>query len=73
MKEYLPLGSVVTLKEGEKKLMSEDKTKKKKEPKKPWKRIEGFYQSFLDDKKVKAIYSGEKEGLSRSYTLIKEI
>ena len=36
-------------KEGEKKLMSEDKTKKKKEPKKPWKRIEGFYQSFLDD------------------------
>ena len=30
-------------------------------------------QSFLDDKKVKAIYSGEKEGLSRSYTLIKEI
>ena len=36
-------------KEGEKKLMSEDKTKKKKEPKKPVKKIEGFYQSFLDD------------------------
>ena len=36
-------------KEGEKKLMSEDKTKKKKEPKKPGKKIEGFYQSFLDD------------------------
>lgn len=36
-------------KEGEKKMMSEDKTKKKKEPKKPGKKIEGFYQSFLDD------------------------
>lgn len=36
-------------KEGEKKMMSEDKTKKKKEPKKPVKKIEGFYQSFLDD------------------------
>lgn len=36
-------------KEGEKKTMSEDKTKKKKEPKKPGKKIEGFYQSFLDD------------------------
>lgn len=33
-------------KEGEKKMM---KTKKKKEPKKPVKKIEGFYQSFLDD------------------------
>lgn len=33
-------------KEGEKKMM---KTKKKKEPKKPGKKIEGFYQSFLDD------------------------
>lgn len=36
-------------KEGEKKMMPEDKTKKKKEPKKPGKKIEGFYQSFLDD------------------------
>lgn len=33
-------------KEGEKKML---KTKKKKEPKKPVKKIEGFYQSFLDD------------------------
>ena len=36
-------------KEGEKKMMSEDKTKKKKEPKKPGKKIEGFYQTFLKD------------------------
>ena len=36
-------------KEGEKKMMSEDKTKKKKEPKKPVKKIEGFYQTFLKD------------------------
>lgn len=36
-------------KEGEKKMMSEDKTKKKMKPKKPGKKIEGFYQSFLDD------------------------
>ncbi len=34
-------------KEGEKKMMPEDKTEKK--PRKPWKKIEGFYQSFLDD------------------------
>lgn len=36
-------------KEGEKKMMAEDKTKKKKEPKKPGKKIEGFYQTFLKD------------------------
>lgn len=34
-------------KEGEKKMMSEDKTEKK--PRKPWERIEGFYQTFLKD------------------------
>ena len=34
-------------KEGEKKMMPEDK--KEKKPRKPWERIEGFYQTFLKD------------------------
>ncbi len=37
-------------KEGEKKMMSEDKTKRRKRNRRnQGKKIEGFYQSFLDD------------------------